>query len=93
MLSKRSENRYHVEIDYTTTFVRISCKKGTETESFQDVTVPTFLEKLIGTSHVANIRTQIKRAQDRCNHLNKALDDMKVVCEEAEKELTSPTPS
>ena len=91
MLSNKSENRYYVEIDYTTTFVRVSCKRGTETESLQYIHAPTFIEKLVGTSLITNTRRQVKRAQDRCDRLNKTLDDMKMVCEEAEKEITSPT--
>lgn len=89
MLSKQSEDRYRVEIDYTTTHVRVSCKRGTETESFVDAPMPSFIEKLVGISFKNTVRMRIKYTQDKCNRLNDLLDDMKAICEEAEKEILS----
>ena len=80
MLSKESEERYHVVTDYTPTEARIWLVRGNEKEKHLKVFTPTIIDRLLGATLEKQIQKACKQAQTRCDHLNEKLDEMKRAC-------------
>ena len=87
MLSKKSKERYHVEINYDTSSVLVAAIRDGESYKQIMVVPPSLLERMLGATLDKRIRTAAQNMQRYCDDENVELDKMKDACETAESPM------
>ena len=90
MITKDSEARYEVVVNYNADEVIVYAARGKIIARQTTLIKPSFLDKLLGATMEKRIRKASHAMQTLCDELNTRLEEMDAACKAAERSTGDP---